>query len=215
MNQNSYIRAAVRKIECGYRKKQEIKQQLQSEVKEKMEQGNTIHEVIGCLGTPEEITEKWSKQLPEEEKRKYKKQRLQKRIGSIVGVFICLGLLYYFFMPKTYPIELHGVYTEEQVEKELRSTIDLLDAGDYEQLQKAATKDMQKVMNQKMLDAAKHEIGENWGKRKAIGKIYMAETKQKGNLYAVTQTTVEYENATVTYTISFDRNLKVAGLYMK
>ena len=43
----------------------------------------------------------------------------------------------------------------------------------------------------------------------------MAETKQKGNLYAVTQTTVEYENATVTYTISFDRNLKVAGLYMK
>lgn len=215
MNQNSYVNAAMRKIQCSDKKKREIKQQLLQDVKNEMEQGKSIHEVIGYLGTPEQIAEMWNKKVSEEEKKKFKKQRKMKIVGMILGILACAGLLIYFFVPKSYPIETHGIYTEDQVEKKVKNTISMLDKKEYQKLYACGTQDMQKVLNKKMLEAAKHEVGDNWGERKSFGKIYMAETKQKGNLYAVTQTTVEYENISVTYTISFDSDLKLAGLYMR
>ena len=215
MNQNSYVNAAVRKIQCSDKKKKEIKQQLLQDVKKGMEHGKSIHEVIGDLGTPEQIAEMWNKKVSEEEKKKFKKQRRMKIVGIVLGVLVCAGLLIYFFVPKSYPIETHGIYTEEQVEKKVKDTITMLDNGEYQKLYDCGTKGMRRVLNKKMLEAAKHEVGDNWGQRKSFGKIYMAETKQKGNLYAVAQTTVEYENVSVTYTVSFDSDLKLAGLYMR
>ena len=65
MNQNSYVNAAVRKIQCSDKKKKEIKQQLLQDVKKGMEHGKSIHEVIGDLGTPEQIAEMWNKKVSE------------------------------------------------------------------------------------------------------------------------------------------------------
>ncbi len=41
------------------------------------------------------------------------------------------------------------------------------------------------------------------------------EVLQRGKYFAVCQVTVTYENTSVTYTISFDESMKIAGLYMK
>ena len=43
----------------------------------------------------------------------------------------------------------------------------------------------------------------------------MSEIRQRGQRYAVVQVAVMYENVEVTYTITFDENMKLAGLYMK
>ena len=43
----------------------------------------------------------------------------------------------------------------------------------------------------------------------------MSEIRQNGQRYVVVQVAVTYENVNVTYTITFDENMKLAGLYMK
>ena len=43
----------------------------------------------------------------------------------------------------------------------------------------------------------------------------MAEVKQKGQLFAVTEMSVSYENTAVTYRISFDKDMRLAGLYLR
>lgn len=43
----------------------------------------------------------------------------------------------------------------------------------------------------------------------------MQEVQQMGQSFAVCQTTVIYENVTVVYTITFDEEMNLAGLYMR
>ena len=43
----------------------------------------------------------------------------------------------------------------------------------------------------------------------------MVEIKQMGKRMVTSQVTVAYENLSATYTITLDRDLKLAGLYMK
>ena len=43
----------------------------------------------------------------------------------------------------------------------------------------------------------------------------MIEVAQSGKHFATCQAQVSYENIIITYTISFDENMKLSGLFMK
>lgn len=58
-------------------------------------------------------------------------------------------------------------------------------------------------------------IGDDWGPQVSIGKKYIAEVHQGWNQYATVQINIGYENANVTYTLSFDDEYRLIGLYMK
>lgn len=62
---------------------------------------------------------------------------------------------------------------------------------------------------------AKTQISDDWGNFQSWGSIYLSEVTQQGQTFAVGQATAVYEHVTVTYTISFDEDMKLAGLYMK
>ena len=49
----------------------------------------------------------------------------------------------------------------------------------------------------------------------SIVKVYMQGLKQKGKVMVVTQVDAVYENVSVVYTISFDEDLRLGGLYMR
>ncbi len=61
----------------------------------------------------------------------------------------------------------------------------------------------------------KEQIGTEWGEFKSFVSVYTGEIKQMGKKFAVTEITALYENRSVTYTISFDEEMKLAGIYMK
>ena len=43
----------------------------------------------------------------------------------------------------------------------------------------------------------------------------MDEMSQHGNLYAFAQQEAKYENVTVVYSLTFDENMKLVGLYIR
>ena len=49
----------------------------------------------------------------------------------------------------------------------------------------------------------------------SYGKIYSVESSQLGKTYAVVQMSVAYKNVSATYTLSFDEDMKLAGMYIK
>ena len=61
----------------------------------------------------------------------------------------------------------------------------------------------------KIIPEGKASISNDFGKFISYGKIYTAEQKQLGVTYAVVQMNLSYENVSVTYTISFDEDMKL------
>lgn len=90
-----------------------------------------------------------------------------------------------------------------------------MDSEDYDTLQKESTEQMQSVMSRSFIEEAKRNFGTDWGTFQAFGNIYLTEVTQMGKRIAVVQVNASYEKISVTYTISFDEDMKLAGLWMK
>ena len=45
--------------------------------------------------------------------------------------------------------------------------------------------------------------------------VYMAEVIQGGRHFAVGEMTVTYENVSATYRLTYDENMRLAGLYVR
>lgn len=58
-------------------------------------------------------------------------------------------------------------------------------------------------------------LSSDWGNFQSFGNYYMADVKQMGRQLGIIQMNASYENTSVTYTISFDKEMKLAGLYIK
>lgn len=101
------------------------------------------------------------------------------------------------------------------VEEQVKQVITELDSNDFETLRAGVTEAVQNVLSLKIMEDVRAKIGDDWGEFRSFGNIYMSEIRQRGQLYAAAQTTASYENVSVTYTILFDEDMKLAGLYMK
>ena len=65
------------------------------------------------------------------------------------------------------------------------------------------------------MEEAKKTIGDDWGTFRNFGKTYMTEIRQNGQSFAMVQMNASYDNVSVTYTLTFDVEMKLAGIYMK
>ncbi len=106
-------------------------------------------------------------------------------------------------------------YSQERIAAEVEKVIELLDQNDYTAIQMLAADKLRNIMNEQVIGPAKDGICADWGERQAVGTVYSGGVKQKGNLIIVTQTDVIYENVSVVYTISFDEDMKLSGLYIR
>ena len=67
----------------------------------------------------------------------------------------------------------------------------------------------------KVFSEAKANFCSDFGDFVSYGKIYSVESSQLEKTYAVVQMSVAYENVSATYTLSFDEDMKLAGMYIK
>ena len=74
---------------------------------------------------------------------------------------------------------------------------------------------LKSVLTKTTMDSVKEDLSTDWGERTALGSIYSQEVTQKGRHYVICQVNASYENVSVTYTITFDEHMKLAGLYLK
>lgn len=213
---NRYIRQIVSRLECSKERKEEIRKQLLSDYMEAAELGGGEQDIQAKMGTVKEIVEAFNSSFPEEERRKFRRQkRVRILIPVVIVAAVAVWLIVWSF-PKTEPIGAGGYFTEGEVAEQTEYIIDLLDQKDYEALEACSTEEMKIVFeDSETLEAGMNQIAADFGSRQRIGNMYMTGIRQRGRLSATVQVNVAYENTSVTYTVSFDEDMKLQGLWMK
>lgn len=215
MTAETYVNQIVKKVKCPKKRRDEIRRQLLADITMEMEQGEKIEKIMLRMGEPIAIAEEFNQNIPQEEAKKYKRGRRIKVFICIAAVFMAAVLAAVWFLPFGKDFGSSGLFDEKTVEERSKEVIQLLDAEDYDTLLEESNAYMQKVITKETIDEAKKLAGENWGEFQSFGKLYMAEQKQQGKTRAVVQMNAAYENIVVTYTLFFDKDMKLSGLYIK
>lgn len=215
MNVNNYVNKIVRKIKCSTARRKEIRKQLQMDIELRMQQGESLEQVMFQMGDIREIADSFNENISAAEKKKY----ILKKIFTIVAIIIIfLGMIaigVYRTLPKSVAIEDSTYFDKQTVTEAVERTIILLDDEEYAKLEEDATQQMQSALNQATIDQAKAQVSSDWGERQAIGTTYITEVIQNKEHYAVAQVTVSYANVNVVYTLTYDADMKLAGLYVR
>lgn len=215
MDERQYVNAIARRIKCNGKKKKEIKRQLLADITMRTEQGEDFQEIISQMGTAKEIADGFNENISEKEIKQYKRNRVIKIALSVIAVIIILASILYWMLPKSFAIEQSKYFDKEQVEDAMRTTIELLDMQDYATIQENAIPQMQSVLNHETMENVRKQITEDWGQRESFGVLYTMELVQGNEHFAVGEVTVSYENATVTYRLTYDREMQLAGLFIR
>ncbi len=109
----------------------------------------------------------------------------------------------------------HIEVTEKSIEEKSKEIIYLLDDGQYQLLQDEYCADMMKsYMTEEYIAEAKQYLCNDWGENVSIGNIFVQDVVQNGENVTVVQVKVSYENVGITYTIMYDEEQLIIGLYM-
>lgn len=217
MTKEEYVKRVAKKLKCSGSKREEIKKQLDSDIASELENGEGMENIISRMGTPESLAQEFNENFPEEERKAAKKKKNGTVVGIVAVIIIVLAALVYWCLPKSDTIESSGRFNEAKIEEQAKKVISMLDKEDYEGLIAYSNATMQASLQDEVesWQAAKDQINSDWGEFVSYGNSYMADVKQMGKEFALVQMNVSYENVSVTYTITFDVDGKLAGLYMK
>ncbi len=213
MDAEKYVKKIVRNLKCTGAKKKEIGDSLLSDIAARREQGEAMEQIMESMGSPEEIAEAFSQNLSDADRKAYKRRRIGMTIGQIVAALVFLSVLAWWMIPK--PAALGDDLSQEAVTASVENVIVMLNQNDFDGLQELAVDELKSKLTQETLDEVRKGISEDWGEMQSIGKVYMQGVKQKGKVIVVTQVDAVYENVSVVYTISFDEDLRLGGLYMR
>lgn len=215
MTEKKYIRQVTGKLLCSRKKKDEIRRELESDIHSALEQGEALEEILSRMGSPRTVAEEFNAVFPEAEQKAAKRR---KRLGvtfSIAVVAILLILLAVWCLPRTKEIGDSRLYREEELSSRITEVIDLWDADDMEGLCRYFNGELKESVTPEELSEAKRQVSADWGERGSFGTPYMTEITQMGQTMAVVQISAAYEQVNVTYTITFDENMELAGFYVK
>ena len=215
MNEKRYVKAVARKIRCGGKRKKEIERQLLTDIQMREKQGEGLEEIIARMGSAEEIADGFNENIPAQEQKRYTRNRVLKIAVPIVLTVLFLGVSAYWLFPKTADIEQSKYFDKDRVEAAMKETIELLDAEDYAALQENAIPQMQALLNAETRADMRSALSDDWGERKQFGAVYMAELIQGNRHFAVGEMTVTYENVSVTYRLTYDEDMRFAGIYVR
>lgn len=219
MTAEKYVNEIIKKLRCSGKKRREIRQQLMEDILSETAESGNVDTVIMRMGTPEEVAGEFNENMPGEELKKFSNMKTAKTVGIVVGVVaILISLLTaaaLWVLPKSYSFGKSGLFQEKTVKSHIQIVVEKVSEEDYDYLKKECNPQMEKVMSKDTMNNAKKQVSDNWGELKEWGNIYLYEMRQQGRNYVVGQVNVFYENVAVTYTITFDSDMKLAGIYMK
>lgn len=215
MTAEKYEKQIVKRINCSRKKQSDIRRQLLADIEERRENGEILSDIIMQMGSVQEIAAGFNETIPEQEKHRCRLRKTCRVIAIAVLVFLVAAVLLYWYLPKIREVGGSKTFDQKQIEETLQETITLFEQRDYAGLQNMATDEMQEVLSAEIMDDARNAVSRDWGKRIAMGNVYMNEVTQMNEQYVICQVSVSYENIGVVYTITYDAEGRIAGLYMK
>lgn len=215
MTMEKYVKTIIKKIKCSPGRRKEIRQQLLSEISAAKENGEELSQIIARMGPAASVAAEFNENISSEELKKYKRGKRLK-IGGLIGVILVLLVFgIYWVLPKGAELEKGGLFKERMVRAQMQNVIDWVDAEDYEALKEHSIPLLKSTFEGDTFSQAKATLSDNWGTRKVVGNFYLAQFTQMGKTYALGQVTVSYENVSVTYTLTLDTDLQLAGIYIR
>ena len=135
---------------------------------------------------------------------------------KIVGISACAAVLCFAVLAGCVGQELSGDFNEEEVRKAAEQVIMLINDQDSEGIRELSTVQMRAALTDDVLDQIYEAIGEG-GQFETIEDMSVAGTTDKtsGEEFAVVVARAQYEIKTFTFTISFTKQMKLAGLYYR
>lgn len=215
MNAEKYVKNIVSRIKCSGVKKKEIETQLLSDISMRIEQGEALEQIMESMGTAQEIADAFMQDMPKAERKAYRKKKIGIIAAVIVACVLLLGVYVWWIVPKPLNILADGSLTKEEINNQVETVVTLLNANDFDALREISIDEMQSALTQESMAKAKSMVSGDWGEMQTIGSVYAQGMKQRGKAFIVTQTDVMYENVNVIYTITFDEELNLAGIYMR
>lgn len=215
MSAEKYAKQVTGYLKCSGKRKQEIKKQITSDIQAAVEEGKSLEQVLRDMGEPKALAAEFNDSFGEAEKKAAGRAKACKILAFIFVILLLLAMLVWWVLPKTKPLSDSKTFSEDLVQERAELILELFNQKDYAALQEYQIEQMQELMVEETMEQMKAQyIGSDWGEMRNIGNIYSVEVSQMGRKYVVLQMTVSYENVSVTYTMTFDEELKLAGFYM-
>jgi len=215
MNRENYVKDVIKRLECSKKRRVEIGKELQTDIQSALEQGETWEDVSLRMGHPAAVASEFNENTAETEKKKYKTGRRVKVGLFAAGLLVLLCAVIYLILPKTFSLDKSKVFSQKEVTQQTEQIIMLLDQEKYSVIRDTySDKRMQKALTDTVFQKAEQAV-KHTGSYSKITSVYTVGMSQMGHQLAVVQMTALYRNSTVTYTITFNSNMKLSGLYMK
>lgn len=216
MTAEKYVKEVSKLLKCRSSKKKEIKAKLLSDINNAVAAGESLENVLAKMGIPWDYANRCNDSFDKEERKAAKREKAVKVWGIIITIILIAGGLIYWNMPKIGDISESAVFDEEQVKAAAKEIITLYSNDEYEAVTAYMTDDMRKVLNAPTLQLSKSQLAiEDFGDMQSFGNMYISEIKQGRKTYAMVMVSVAYTNTSISYTITFDEKLKLAGFYLK
>lgn len=217
MTKREYMRQVGRHLQCVRAKRREILRQLDSHIEIALGEGRELEAVLADMGEPVALAEEFNESLEERERRR--KSGVWQAVSIVAGAAAVLAFLaaaVYWRLPKAEKLEDSDVFDAAAVQARAEEAIRLFGAEEYGALEAMASGEMRAVLEKVSFPLARQSIGNgDWGALRSIGSFYLAEIRERGQRYAVAQVNVSYESASVTFTLSFNRQMELYGFYIK
>lgn len=213
MDAERYVNDIVRKIKCTGARNKEIRNQLLSDIAARREQGESMEQIMESMGSAREIAEAFCQDLSDADKRAFRRRRIGVIAGAVIMALAVLAACIWWILPK--PAALGDDFSEEEITARIENVVDLLDENDFAALQEISVDKIRSALTKETIDKVRQDISDDWGSRQSLGRVYAQGARQCGKFIIVTQVDAIYENVSVVYTISFDQELRLAGLYMR
>lgn len=214
MNQDKYIKKVLKNINCSKKDKLKIKEDLKSDISIALANGETWLEIMERLGSPVELANDLNENFDYPVKSNFKRNLFMGFFVGAVAVVLIISCLFNYFVPKRFPINESKIFDENSLNEQVQVVVDSLNTDDYDKLMNMSDELMKQSLSHEDLKSAIKTLGE-LGDFKSITRTYFVEVRSKGEIIAVGEVVALYDQKSVTYTISFDEDRKLIGLYMK
>ncbi|WP_312648811.1 DUF3887 domain-containing protein [Aminipila sp.] len=216
MDKNKYVKSIIKKLKCSRQKRKDIAKELEVDIQIALENGEPWEKIKERMGEPLSVAADFNDNFSKTE---LKAAKNAKRIEISIIVLVLMGSIVfgiYWMLPKTTVMDNNSSFNEKAVISQAEMIVNLLNENDYTTIKKQYANDkMKEAITESKISEAKKQIGSDWGNFKSYTSENTAEIDQIGKKFAVVELVALYENRSVTYTISFDENMLLAGIYMK
>lgn len=215
MTAEQYTREVGKLLKCRTSRKKEIRSQLLAEINGAVAGGEDLEDVLKRMGIPWDYANRYNDHFDQAERKAAKRERRLKIWGIVLAVIVIILAIIYWNLPKWSDISDSTIFNEDIVKTEAEEIIRLYSDDAFQEITARMNDDMKQVLNAATLQYTKSQMKEDFGELLAFGNMYASEARQNGKSYAMVQVSVSYSNMSVTYTITFDADMKLAGFYVK